>query len=175
MIPGGHAEVAAVDFARTGPKERVFKVSLRNFWLLSGIATPFIVALIGMGRFGLMAFPAETGDPFRFLTGYLPILVSVICFGGLLITFARNARRRIGVSPKYFLYLEGKGQPIHIRWEDVLYSGPRPDQRNLFPSALVSDGKNFIRFEKFFFTDFEEICEIIQTAKDNLNRNEIVI
>jgi len=167
--------VPVVDFARTGPKERVFRVSLRNFWLLCGIAAPFIVALIGMGRFGLMAFPPESGDPFRFLTGYLPILLSVVCLAGLTTVYARNVRRRIGVSPKYFLYLEGKGQPVHIRWEDVLFSGPRPDQRKLFPSALVCDGKTFIRFEKFFFPDFEEICETIQTTKKNLSHKELVI
>ncbi len=164
-----------VGFTRTGPKERIFHVSLRNFWLLCGIAAPFIVALLNMGRFGLIAFPPESGDPFRYLTGYLPILFAVVCITGLTTVYLKNSRRRIGVSPKYFLYLEGKGQPVHIRWENVLFSGPRPDQRKLFPSALVCDGKTFIRFEKFFFPEFEEICEIIVETKKKLSQQDLVI
>ncbi len=146
-------------------KPRVFRADLRSFWMLAGIAAPFIVALTSMGSFGLKVFPAEARDPFRFLAGYLPIGMATLSALGLVGIFVKNARRRIGTSPTHFLYSAGPGEPTAIRWENVVFSGPRPDRRPLFPSALVADGRVFIRFEKFFFPDFDEICEIIQKSR----------
>ncbi len=177
-MPTGHGEVTASmsnEYEAQAPKARIFRASLRNFWLLAGIAAPFLAALASIGSFGLKVFPVEARDPFRFVTGYLPLLLAATCALGLVFIYFKNARRRIGTSPTHFLYSTGRGEPIPIRWENVLFSGPRPDQKPLFPSALVCDGKIFIRFEKFFFPDFEEICEIIQQSRTAAGKKELEI
>lgn len=156
------------------PKERVFKVNLKNFWVLCGIAAPFVLALTYMGRQGLIFFPVEAQDSFRYLAGYAPLATAGACVMGLLYTFAKNATRRIGVSPAYFLY-HAPGKQVQFRWEDVMFTPPRPDQKPLFPTALVSDGTQFVRFEKFFFPEFEQICQTITNAKAAIRHEDIVI
>ncbi len=175
-MPPRHSELPATmpsDYEAQPVRPRVFRADLRSFWLLAGIAAPFIVALVSMGSFGLKVFPPEARDPFRFLAGYLPIGLAVACALGLTGVYVKNARRRIGTSPTHFLYSAGPGEPTAIRWENVVFSGPRPDHKPLFPSALVADGQIFIRFEKFFFPDFDEICEIIQKSRATAGSKEI--
>lgn len=156
------------------PKERVFRSSLKSFWLLCGIAAPFALFLIYMGTQGLRYFPPEAEDPFRILAGYVPLAVAGCCILGLGFIFMKNARRGILVHPLYLVY-KAPGREVQFRWEDVLFTPPRPDQKPLFPTAMVSDGTTFVRFEKFFFPEFEEICRIIADTKRAVRGEELVI
>lgn len=158
------------------PKDKTYPVNLKNFWVLCCVATPFVVALTYMGAQGLRYFPVEAQDPFRFLAGYAPLITAGACVAGLAYTFVKNAGRKIEVSPGYFLYSSpGHKEPTQMRWEDVIFTPPRPDQKPMFPTALVSDGTSFVRFEKFFFPEFEQLCQTINKAKAAVRHEDIVI
>ena len=167
--------VLTTELAQRPKEQRVYRANMKNWWLLSGIALPFVCLLTRSGLKGLQAFPPEAQDPFRYLAGYLPLVLAAASVIGLGILFLSNQNRRIGVSPTHFLYSQGKTEPLALRWEDVIFKGPRLDQKELFPTAMVSDGTSFVRFEKFFFPEFQEICDIVTAARRAASRKDLVI
>lgn len=149
-------------------------MNLKNFWLLCGIALPVVLYLAWFGIQYLRFNPPETEDPLRLVAGYLPLAVAAVCILGLFYVLLKNANRRIGTSPGHFLY-SGPGQQLQIRWEELTFIGPRPDQKPLFPTASVSAGDDEVSFEKFFFPEFEEICRIVEDARKAVKREDLVI
>lgn len=150
------------------PKEKLYKGSLRNLWLLSLFSLPPMAALVYLGLQGLRFFPVEAEDPMRYVAGHLPIGVAATLALGMSTLFAMNFNRRVGTHPTWLLYQPRPGRMIKIRWEDLLFTPPRPDLKTAFPVALFSDGRHFFQIERFFFPDFQEICEVVQQTRDSI-------
>ena len=165
----------AVPLPPTRPKEQTFRSNLKNFWNLCGLAVPLTAWLVYIGVDYLRYSPPQVEDPLRLVAGYLPLVVAVLCAVGLAVLYVKNANRRIEVSPAHFTYEAGRGEPLQIRWEDTIFYGPRPDQKPLFPMAIVSDGPRSIRFEKFFFSEFDVICAVITSARQAVRNEGLVI
>lgn len=151
---------------------KLYKSTLKKLipWALAGYASAGV--LVREGLLGLKMYPVESEDPFRYISGYAPLVVSSLIFIGITALLLLNANRRIGISDRFFLYRQGTGKTTKFPWSKISIQTPFSNKPGMFSRASVTDGNKTITIEKFFFPDFLEICHELKDARNQARNRE---
>lgn len=144
----------------------LYKSSLKNLipWALAGYVSASI--LVREGLLGLKMYPVESEDPFRYISGYAPLVVAGLIFVGITALIAMNANRRVGITDRFLLYRQGHGKAVKLPWGKLSIQTPFVKNPGMLSRASVTDGKKTITIEKFFFPDFIDICHALKDARN---------
>ena len=142
---------------------KVFRSSLK--WLAIHSIIPVIIAfvLIKVGRHYTDVFVADQLK--QILLGYLPFGLGILTIFCIVLTFFKNIGREIVITPLTITLKHGRHEKI-ISWDNIIYK-PSIDNRKRFKKVLVSNGKQNIVIEEFYFPDFEVVVEVIKAAKES--------
>ena len=151
----------------------IYKASMKYFFFSLVPAVPAVCCLGYYGIDTLKKIPAEAEDPFRFISGYLPIIMAVLCFIALIAVFVLNFRRKVGISSTHFIYTNGLKKPVAMTWKDLIANFPQVPKKSLFEHFSISDGKASVQLERFFFPDYDVICENITKNKNTSKAKEL--
>lgn len=146
---------------------QVYKASVKFLYLILVIILVCDFYLVRMGLSGLREFPAEAEDPFRFIAGFMPIIVAVFATLLVLGLIIANFRRKIGINASHFVYSGGR-KVVKMLLSQAVVSTPHTKKR-LFDATTISDGSSLVQFERIFFPDYDEICKIISERKELLS------
>ncbi|MDO5295532.1 MAG: hypothetical protein Q4F00_02670 [bacterium] len=150
----------------------LYNSSLRQLLPMFIIGYIASVFLIYQGFQGLRIYPAETGDAFRYIAGFVPLILGAVIIIALTALLIKNHGRRVGLSKTYFLYRSGYGGMKKMTWKTVSISTPIGQEMNFFSVAIITDGKTSVQIEKCFFPDFIEICQNIHDLSKVARRSK---
>jgi drug/metabolite transporter (DMT)-like permease len=159
----------------TEGKAKEFRPDLKNLFVLAALGLLCAAWLTYFGLDSLKKNPLPD-DPVRFLAGYLPLGVAALIVLLVPIVFSFYASRTIVITPRSFILRRGRAE-AEIPWNKAVFKPPRgKKKKNLMDRALISDGVSlFVTFERFFFRDFDLICEVIETAIDSAKARQMTI
>ncbi|MCR5661919.1 MAG: hypothetical protein K6G50_07300 [bacterium] len=151
----------------------IYKASMKYYFYSLVPAVPAVCCLGYYGLDTLKKIPPEAEDPFRFISGYLPILLALLCFIALIGVFVLNFRRKVGINASHFIYTNGFSKPVAMTWKDLIANFPQVSEKKLFDHFAISDGKASVQLERFFFPDYDTICEAITQHKKTSKAKEL--
>ena len=138
------------------------------FLLMALCALTVAAFMVKAGVRGLQQFPAEAGDIFRYVAGFLPLGIATLIVLIIVATFLLNYRRRIGICATHFVYSSGYGKPITIPWSRMAFSVSH--KGSLFSCTVVTGTDQTVSFERFFFlTSYDEVCAKLLSTKQGKN------
>ena len=160
------------DNQRNANEGKLYKSTLLYVWpvLIAGVVAA--VSLVKQGMEGLRIYPVEAEDPFRFIAGYLPIALAAAIVVGMLVVIIKNSNRRVGITPQFVLYKKGGGKMQKLQWNRLSISVPYVQHPGIFSRASITDGKNYISIEKYFFKEFDEICQVLKETREAVQRGD---
>ncbi|MCL5773991.1 MAG: hypothetical protein M1536_06380 [Firmicutes bacterium] len=143
-------------------KQKVFKAKMGKFFIFSLLAIASAAWLIYYGYKMLIFF--KNDELFKTVYCYIPIGMGGLIIFLLIINFFANLGKTIVITPDAFYY-KHFGKEFAVDWKNISFTPPQVSKKR-FRSAAVSDGKNLIRFDDFFFPQFETIVEVIKMARE---------
>jgi hypothetical protein len=153
-------------------QKRTFESSMRKFY---GMALPMLVIAGALAYYGLTQYKIMKYDDGSFPPGWLfyllPWGVSGLLVLGLLVLFLESHGRKVVLTPKNLECLKGEEAIFKVSYNNLSFTPPRQDQKR-FRSALLSDGRNFMRIDEFFWPDFDLMVEVILEARKS-SRSEL--
>jgi hypothetical protein len=142
---------------------KVFRSSLNKLLLHSVI--PFIISLVLINIGRKNAVLSTDIQLKHILLGYLPLCLGILIIFWIVISFSRNSGKEIVITP-LTITLKHRGREKIISWDNIMFKPPA-DNRRRFRKASVSNAKENIVIEEFYFPDFELIMEVIKAARES--------
>ncbi|MEW6280016.1 MAG: hypothetical protein AB1758_15410 [Candidatus Eremiobacterota bacterium] len=138
--------------------EKVYRSTMKRFLPLALLAVGAIGMLVIIGLYGLKVSALLHDPMYRFLGGYFPFILAGMLALTLAATFATYSGKAFRFLPEGVVYEKGKYQ-LPIRWRNLTLVRPNTTRKGPFLVALISDGTQFARIEKFFFDDFDQMLD----------------
>jgi len=128
-------------------------------------AVPMIVAglLVYQGARYFNLFNDQVHGSLRLVMGVLPMLFGLAIIGVAVATLLKNLGKKVVVSKDGISYEHG-AEKFSVRWEMLAFSAPPPGKKML-RALSISDGNNFARIEELFFPRFDNLLQIVSSAK----------
>ena len=161
-----NAEEATEQVAPTHAKRLIYRVSMGNFYLVAVLDIALVVGLVGTSV-SMMAGRRFIEVDILFLS-LIPILLALGILGILIVAFKRNYGRCVTLSPTNFTYDAGNGKPVEMGWRDFQYiCNLQKPQKSLMDKAIITDGRHHVTLERFFFSDYDRMCQNIQRIRQH--------
>lgn len=137
------------------------------FVLMAGI-------LINLALYGNRLVPPEMHEDMLRLTAvYLPFLLALGTVGTYLYLLVSQLNRKLDVGSLGVSLISG-AKTITVGWAAMVVN--RTASTNMFASSLISDGKNHIRLQRFFWPDHDDVLNRIErTIKHNRNAKTLKV
>ena len=154
---------------------KLYDLSFRKIMpiFIVGYSVSLFVIYQGLQKIKLYPAVSDPYDPMhcRYTLGFLPIIIAILIIGLLTKIILKNKGRRIGITKSYFLYRNKRGSMEMMPWETVVLNAPIEHDVNFNSIATITDGKNTVQIEKYYYKDFEEICQHIQNFSKAARQN----
>jgi hypothetical protein len=144
-------------------KHKVYRPGVGKYLLLMGA----MYLVYGLGfLYGFAVYrKIPAFDPMK-----MPYLYVLAGAGAVLLIFSLlalflNLNKKITVTPESLIYEHGSKQ-FNVTWKELVYKAPE-NERGIYRSTLISDGKQFGSFDNLFFKDYDFILEFIVMAKES--------
>ncbi|MCL5036063.1 MAG: hypothetical protein M1269_02995 [Chloroflexi bacterium] len=118
---------------------------------------------IGLNNYDIFREPSMKG-----LFSIMPIVLGILTLLVLFMLISHNVGKTIEMSPYKIIY---KHRDFHfgVLWGDLTFSEAQPD--SIFATILISDGKNFGKIDRLFFSDYFEILRVMKYARRNVKED----
>ena len=132
-------------------------------FLLAGVA--MAVLLLMVAGWGQRVVPVEMNEPgLRLLAFQAPMVVAGVLLGLVLYLAYAGSGKTITLTGEGLNYAH-HGRVQVIPWDLMVVVKPSASSSNPLASALVSDGRKFVRIERVLFPDFEGLITSLEERR----------
>ncbi|MFH1453607.1 MAG: hypothetical protein ABIH00_06475 [Armatimonadota bacterium] len=146
---------------------------MTKFYFASVIPIILSVYLISKGLQNIKIFNAAKDLTSVITLGGLPVLVGTAILVVIISLFMSNKTKTVTIS-RDFLKISLRGKCCNIEWGDLIFYSTPPGKKN-FKQLTLTDGKNLIRVDEFFYPEYKFLHRFLSNLKEQKRREPIDI
>lgn len=121
--------------------------------------------LFKVSSWGNKVVPVEMNEPaLRMLAFVAPLVVACILVVLVLYIGYAGSGKEVRLTGEGLNYSH-HGRVVVIPWDLMVLIKPSPSSSNPMASAMVSDGRRFVRLEKVLYPDFDELISAVDDKR----------